>query len=126
SWNRDSGLLQRRFQNPFPGRKINALSLARDGRTLAACVRDKGVALWDTDIGALAVRLTPESWDVSAVTFAPDGHTLAAAGWAGTIRVWDTSGPDPQVLWSSWHEGGLTCLAIAPDGRTLTVGGWSG
>jgi WD40 repeat protein len=60
------------------------------------------------------------------VTFAPDGHTLIAAGWDGTIRVWDTSGPDPQVLWTSRGEKALTCLAIAPDGRTLAVGEWSG
>jgi WD40 repeat protein len=126
SWDRSSGLLERRFENPFPDFKINALCLARDGRTLAASIRNQGVALWNTDTGALAVRLTPESWDVSAVKFTPDGHTLAAAGWDGTIRVWDASGPDPQVLWSSRSEGGLTCLAIAPDGRTLTVGGWNG
>jgi WD40 repeat protein len=126
SWNRDSGLLQRRFENPFPALKIKALCLARDGRTLAACFGDKGVALWDTDTGALAVRLAPESWDVSAVTVAPDGHTLAAAGWDGTIRVWDISGPKPELLWSSRREGGLNCLAIAPDGRTLAVGGCNG
>jgi WD40 repeat protein len=126
SWNRDSGLLQTRFENPFPDLNINALSLARDGRTLAASIRNQGVALWNTDAGALAVRLTPESWDVASVAFTPDGHALVAAGWDGTIRVWDISGPDPQLLWASRREGRLSCLAIAPDGRTLTVGEMSG
>jgi WD40 repeat protein len=126
SWNRRSGLLERRFENPFPDLKLSALGLARDGRTLAAPIRDQGVALWNTGTGALAVRLAPESWDVSALAFAPDGQMLIAAGWDGTIRAWDTSGPDPQLVWATRAERGLTCLAIAPDGRTLTVGGWSG
>jgi WD40 repeat protein len=126
SWDRSSGLLERRFENPFPDLKLSALGLASDGRTLAAAVRNQGVVLWNTGTGALAVRLAPESWDVSAVTFTPDGQTLVAAGWDGTIRVWDTSGANPQPLWSSRAERGLTCLAVAPDGRTVAVGGWSG
>ena len=122
----DSGLLQTRFENPFPGIKIQPLTLATDGRTLAAWIPDKGVVLWDTSTGGLTDRLAPESWDASALAFTPDGRTLVAAGWDGTIRVWDRSTPDPRVLWSSPGEGGLTCLAISPDGRTLAAGGWSG
>jgi WD40 repeat protein len=126
SWNTDSGLVETQFQKPFPGLRIKAMALAMDGRTLGACLQDNGVALWHTGTGALAVRLTPESWDASALAFTPDGRALVAAGRDGTIRVWEISGQDPRVLWSARGEAGLTCLAISPDGRELTVGGWSG
>ena len=94
SWDTDSGLLQTRFENPFPHIKITALTLAMDGRTLAACILGKGVVLWDTSSGGLTDRLTPESWDASALAFTPDGRTLVAAGWDGTIRV----GTDPPGI----------------------------
>jgi hypothetical protein len=45
SWDTHSGLLQTRFENPFPGIKIQALSLSTDGRTLAGCLPGKGVVL---------------------------------------------------------------------------------
>jgi WD40 repeat protein len=126
SWDLHSGMLQTRFEKPFPDFRIQGLTLATDGRALAACLSGKGVVLWDTGTGGLTDRLAPECWDASTLAFAPDGRTLVAAGWDGTIRVWDKSTRDPRVLWSSRGEGGWTCLAISPDGRTLAAGGLNG
>jgi WD40 repeat protein/serine/threonine protein kinase len=116
------------------------LTLAPDGRTLAAGDWNKGqIELWDMNTQQ-PIRAVGTTWNEgwassfpdylgnSSVAFSPDGQTLAHAGRTaavigrGTVELLDVaSGRERLTL--QGHKGEVWSVAFNPDGKTLASGG---
>ncbi|MFD4240968.1 hypothetical protein ACFWP3_05115 [Streptomyces sp. NPDC058525] len=93
---KDMGRPAKARQLSASGSWIYTLSLAADGRRLAAGAADSKALLWDVNGTAAPTALTGHANPVPAVAFSPDGKTLATGGNDFTIRLWDTE-PDRVV-----------------------------
>jgi hypothetical protein len=118
-----------------PGSYVNAVSLTRDGRMLAAGGeqdRDRrgSVTLWDltdrSDPHQLGQPLPADTSQVTTVAFSPDGSTLAAGSTDGHLILWDISDRSAPRRISqplAGPPGGILSLTFAPDGHTIITGG---
>jgi WD40 repeat protein len=79
------------------GRRVRALAISPDGRTLAIAVGNRPgrdhepglIELRDAATGQLRLTLTGHVNEVLSVAFSPDGRTLASGGSDRTVRLWD-------------------------------------
>jgi WD40 repeat protein len=74
-----------------PIRRINAMALSPDGRTLAASSNlSNDILLWDLDAGQARLTLRGHASPVISIDFSGDGLLLASGGLRDrTIIVWD-------------------------------------
>ena len=111
-------------------RRVHALAVTPDGRTLATACDDGSLRLWD-----MADPHNPDPLGtihdhpagVFTLAFAPRGDTLAGAGQDGEIRLWDVSDPRRPRLRSTTpprHTELVFSLAVSPDGHTLATGSY--
>ncbi len=119
---------------------VQALAIARDGRTLASAGGDGTIHLWDLADPAAARHLgilVGHRADVRALAFAPNGSRLFSGGADGLLRLWDvaarrlvraTPTPDPSVKLADGRvvndpEGiAINTLAVGPAGRLVAIG----
>jgi len=113
-----------------PG-KVQAVSLAPDGKTLASCGDDGLVRLWDVTtekLQELAVSAKPAGGDSSAfrVLFSPSGKTIVSNHQFSNheaVRMWEVNGktlvarPMPKS-----PDDNATILAFDAEGKTLAIG----
>jgi WD40 repeat protein len=105
----------------WPGqkdRRIDCLSFAPDGKTLAA-TGPQSTELWDVSTGKLRDTLPGLGWQSFASEFSPDGKALAVAD-GQVVTFWNLA------TGASLHDFGHTylvgALAFAPDGKSLISG----
>jgi hypothetical protein len=70
---------------------IQALTLSRDGRTLAVAGRDGTFRLWDLATDTEMRRVPAHPGWISSLAFSSDGVILASGSFDTSILVWDTS-----------------------------------
>ncbi|WP_164540371.1 serine/threonine-protein kinase [Streptomyces abyssomicinicus] len=111
-----------------------AVAYSRDGKLLAAGLKNQ-VVLWDTTTGSRTAVLVPKSRGrAHCVTFGADGlvalgslRSPSAANGAslgdGGVTVWDTSSHEEVADFTASFEGSflgvMESLAFSPDGRVL-------
>jgi WD40 repeat protein len=102
---------------------VNALALARDGRTLASGSSDRTCRLWDVRLAKPVLKYPPISdvenlLQVTSVAFSPDGKTLAFSDFRDTYLCELATGKVRR------HFRGteIQCLAFSPDGRSFAQG----
>jgi WD40 repeat protein len=109
------------------------VTIAPDGRWLAAGSGDQTVRIWDAAIdsdddtvriwdvatGLARVTLTCRGI-VNAVAIAPDGRRLATADGSWAVRVWDTATGQVEATLPGRY-GGVYLVALTPDGRWLAA-----
>jgi WD40 repeat protein len=123
------GLLQH-----TPSRGVARLTLAPDGRQLAATEfwqegndrEYKGcLTLWDLGSGKAQALRTSES--ASALAFSADGKVLAWSTDANEVRRRDlTAQRDLPPLVNTASKNPLNCLAFSADGQTLAAADFAG
>jgi WD40 repeat protein len=105
-----------------PGEVMTALSLSRDGFTLAMGGQGGAVKLWDMSAGKERATLTGHTDEIQSIDLSPDGRMLASGSKDGTARLWDpATGKALSVL---KHRDIVTAVAFSPDGKTLATGCW--
>jgi WD40 repeat protein len=113
---------------------VFALSLAPDGRTLAASVGEHDINLWDVKDRQLLSRLpwdekdNPYNWWSRTIAFSPDGRMLAP-GYYGSciVRIWDAAS-SKQIRQLNFKDDAkdfstVESVVFSPDGKTLAVSG---
>lgn len=102
------------------------VALSRDGKFLAAPVRNKGIAIFDYQKGErLRLLEVPSGVRVESLAFSGNGEKpnsagiLLAAGCSdGAAVIWDaTTGKKQGVI--SAHKGSVTSIVFSSDGKTL-------
>lgn len=88
-----------------------------------------GVNLWDTDSGAVSVRLDwNKDLSVTSLDFSPDGSKLATVNWRGTVQVWNpldgsliasTEGAEYAAMEVRFSSDGATIAGAAEVGGIL-------
>jgi WD40 repeat protein len=109
---------------PGPMKKVTALALPAEGKTLAVATWQDGVTLWDLPARRPGQPL-PLNGLVAALAYAPDGKELAAACADGLIHLIDpATGKQRATL--QGNAAGVYSVAYLPDGQTLAAGYESG
>jgi RNA polymerase sigma factor (sigma-70 family) len=103
--------------------KVNAITFAHGGKSVATAGADGTVRVWDPTTGVQLHKLE-QAGKAAGVAFSPDGRVLAGAfvGPAGKVGLWDTATGKP--LWQSGHKmpGPRAAVAFSPDGRQVLAG----
>jgi WD40 repeat protein len=97
---------------------LSALSLSRDGKTLATTTGHNSIQLWDTNTGALQHLIDIKGPWVSGLALSSDGGNLAFAFNDGVpkIGVIDSATGDTR-----WTANGGTFVSYLPDGKLLAA-----
>jgi len=123
-WDSRTGELQRVLRGHT--RRVAALAISQDGRTLVSGSYDQLVKVWD--VAGEKTRLTLKGHEaiISAVAISPDGKAIASAD--SEICLWDISEGSQLVHRKRLGDHGQSIdgLAFSPDGRTLVSGGEDG
>ena len=104
----------------LPG-PVAALSLAPDGRTVAAGSGAE-VRVWDAGTGQLLRTIPVPEGPVRALALLPDGRFLAVGLENAPVGLWDLASGQPVRAWAR-HPGFATSLAVVPGGRFVVSGG---
>jgi WD40 repeat protein len=118
-WDLATGKITRTFD---PGEVMTALSMSKDGATLAMGGQSGTVKLWDMSAGTERTTLTGHTDEVQSIDLSPDGRTLASGSKDETARLWDPATGKPLGVLK--HRDIVTAVAFSPDGRTLATGCW--
>ena len=106
-------------------KRITAVALAPDGRTLAAALTNSKdvpeIRIFDTVFGLERTILTGQNGQISCMVFSPSGEYLATASSDRSIKIWQVHN---VALLRSFGKSSLEprALAFSPDDRVLAVG----
>jgi RNA polymerase sigma factor (sigma-70 family) len=105
-----------------PPRHFQALTLSRDGKTLATASYNEqtsSLCLWETTGGRKLRQWQAHRGEVAALAFSPDGKRLASASTEGEDRlcVWHVPKGERQLD----LPGAFTCLRFSPGGKVLAA-----
>lgn len=118
-WDVDTGKLVKKWQSGL--RRIRALVLAPDGRTLVVG-GDNGLECWSTKTWEKAPPLVNMARHrVSEMRFSRDGRLLALVSDPG-IHIVDLHSYKEQIL--DGHTGLISDMSFSPDGKRLVTGAY--
>lgn len=121
-WNLTSGAKERDFAGPTLA--VRAVTMSRNGTTIAAAAADKTVCLWNVADGKLRHKVTL-SVAAQAVAFSADNQTVFAGLDDGSVKfVKVADGKEARTLPA--HKGAVAGLAVTPKGETLLTAGADG
>lgn len=102
-------------------KKVVAVAVSPDGKTIATGSWDRSVRLWDAETGAAMQVFTGHSNSVNDVIFTADGTAVVSAGYDGDVRVWSL---DPSIEPYRFAKVGfpINSIALSSDGETLVTG----
>jgi WD40 repeat protein len=123
-WDIDSGRAVRTFTQPGG---IAELTVAPDGKSLAAGISSSTLRIWDMASGQQLQLFTGFRFGVPRFAFSPDGSVLAAGEGVGFevaspsgLRLFDVaSGREVPIL--KGHGGVIFNVAFSPNGRLLAT-----
>jgi WD40 repeat protein len=101
--------------------RVDCLSFAADGQTLAVAGEDGKIQTWDL-AGGQAIRTIIGAGKVTTVRFAPGGRLLASAAEDGIVSLWDLQ-TGALSLQLKKHSGAVNAIAFSADGNSLATGG---
>ncbi|HKP61161.1 MAG TPA: WD40 repeat domain-containing protein [Polyangiales bacterium] len=113
-WN-SNGTVIRTLQEGTYGRRINGMSFAPDGKTLASNVSGN-IHIWSVSDGVL-VREILTSGTGKGLAYSPDGKLIST----GT-ELYD-AGSGTRVQSFVWPSGSVTSTTFTRDGSAVVVGG---
>jgi RNA polymerase sigma factor (sigma-70 family) len=137
-WEMATGKMLRRLT----GHKepIRSLAFSPDGKLLASGSDDFSVGpicLWETATGKVHRRLPQDpkevqkrqTHNVRTLAFSPDGKTLTAGTGDYGLHLWDVVTGKKlhempgtgSITLSSYHDGGIQCVAFSADGKRLVL-----
>jgi WD40 repeat protein len=105
--------------------QVYDISVARDGKTIAAGATDGRVYLWQPASGAMRAIDVVAGGTVDGVALSPDGTRVAAGASDSVIRLFDVATGAWQLELRG-HEGVVPGVAFSPDGATLASCGEDG
>lgn len=114
------GILQ--GQTP-PGGVVWAynISFSPDSGTLAICLEDGSIRLWDTAAGKERMPLASRAVGAQRAVFSPDGRTFASASFDHTVKLWDAATGHALRTFAGLGDW-VPSVAFSPDGRWLAAG----
>jgi WD40 repeat protein len=109
------------------GRRVNALAISADGKTLVSGHFNGLVKVWDLATRKELAALT-SGFSTAVLALSPDGHTLACGtvladrvrGEVTGLGIWDVANHEKPRTFVPL-ESRLEALALAPNGRSVTV-----
>jgi hypothetical protein len=102
-------------------KKILTLSVAPDGKFLAASRTDDLISLWDLDSKVELGKLSGHQAHVWSLAFSPDGRTLASGGEDRAVKFWDLA--TRREIASILQKTAVYWLSFSPDNQMLVSGG---
>lgn len=133
-WDATTGAWLLSFGYP---RRITALALSRDGRTMATngCVQDNRgqpaqpalcaqdpIQLWDTETGQpLGQPLLSHRGAITSLDFRPDGTQLASGTADGSVILWSVATRSMRGQPFKAHSLEVTRVRFSPDGEELAT-----
>lgn len=101
--------------------KVDCLSLAADGRTLALGEEEGTIQILDLTTGQITRSLNT-GVKITALRYAPASRTLASANGSGVVSLWDLQ-TGSLTLQLKKHSGAVNAIAFSADGSWLATGG---
>ncbi|MBI1323423.1 hypothetical protein GC170_09585 [bacterium] len=115
-----SDLREIRMLDP-PGKRIGAIAISPDDRTIVTGHDDGSVLFWDR-FDRKTVRAIPgHGARILSIAFSPDGTLLATGSDDKKVRILDSRTGFIQATYGS-HAGAVTALAFSPVGKILALG----
>ncbi|WP_280256251.1 hypothetical protein [Nocardia abscessus] len=110
----------------LPGTMV-AVTLSRDGKTLATFSNAGLVQVWDVaSHDPIGEPLEGSHSEFPSLTFSPDGKRLVTRSDDGAITVWDVTSPRPIGKPLAESHSAVVSLTFSPDGTTLVTAGKDG
>jgi len=111
-----------------------ALSVSKDGLTVATGGDDGTIAIRRMDSGRLLSRIKSSSAPVASVALSPDGRRVVGVRDNGTVTISAVDGRDSRPVLDLGNEAVLAqqspnygvAVSFSPDGRRLAVGALDG
>ena len=106
-------------------RRVNAMALSHDGRTLATATGDNAIHLWDTADGAKRLVLAvPGGVLDRALAFSADDSEVYAIDYYGGIGRWRAADGLPTGV--AYGDMSPYSAALSPDCSFAVMGAWDG
>jgi WD40 repeat protein len=106
------------MKEPIAGKKkITAMALFPDGKSLAAATQDRRVFLWGLRAEEPLVGFGPFQSEIVSLAASPDGKLLAV-GTGGELQVWDVESSQRKYLYpqTQYH---VSAIVFSGDGALL-------
>ncbi len=113
----DDGELAVEEERPFfHGSLISSAAISPDGLLIATAGEDGDIAIWDSQSGIEAARLTGHRKTITRVRFL-DTNRLVSASEDATVRIWDVR--QGKELAQVWHIAGVQDVAFSAEEQPL-------
>jgi WD40 repeat protein/serine/threonine protein kinase len=100
---------------------VNAVTISRDGKTLASAGEDRVIKVWDLTNGQVLQSLSGHSGPISGLAFSPDGKVVASGSQDGTIVLWNVrNGVQNHIL--RGHSLTSSRIRFSSDGDVVAAG----
>jgi len=117
-WRTGSMINSLNFPNP-----VSSVTFSPDGQTLAVGGVEEwpDAAVWTFSVPSWQpVMKLEEFWNIPAIVYTPDGKYIVGGGTSRNSRIWRAS--DGVDLFTLYHSGQVSSLAMSPDGSTVASG----
>jgi WD40 repeat protein len=116
-----------KLRHVLPGQKGSPSQLvwSPNGRSLAACLDDGTIYLWDPGKGRLRTNFRVRGATIKRIVWSPDGRVLAGVGIPLSVQLCDAESGQPSGKLRG-NAPLYTCVAWSPDGQTIVGGGSEG